>query len=278
MRLKSILKTSCFSLFLLAPAIASGQIPTDVSAFMPSKAEMRQSLIDSGLPAGQIEGILNAMDFPEDGAETETGVSAANTPNDDANENGIDDTEETDPVITRCRKLYQTELFSVSTAFYGDDLGRNAIEVAQTCSMAAAGGSSYSTATIRNDSPGINSNGSTNADDLAEFLELGQYWNGVLSQGRYLSDYNGPIPEDLTEAEMRRLIDGFPRDMQRMMAVSNVTGFTSTDVAVSVYQKCERVRSRVGDNYSRKVQAEKVCLRHVPTADVPSSDTEDDGK
>ena len=278
MRLKSILKTSCFSLFLLAPAIVSGQIPTDVSAFMPSKAEMRQSLIDSGLPAGQIEGILNAMDFPEEAAVTEPGESAANTRNDDANENGINDTEETDPVITRCRKLYQSELFSVSTTFYGDDLGRNAIEVAQTCSMAAAGGSSYSTATIRNDSPSINSKGSTSADDLAEFLELGQYWNGVLSQGRYLSDSNEPRPEDLTEAEMRRLIDGFPRDMQRMMAVSNVTGFTSTDVAVSVHQKCERIRSRVGDNFNRKVLTDKVCIRHVPNADFPSSDTEDDGK
>jgi len=273
MRMKSIMKTSCLALFLLTPAIASGQVPTDFSAFMPSKAEMRQSLIDSGLPAGQIEGILNEMDFPEEGVET-----ATKTANDDANENGIDDTEETDPVITRCRKLYQTELYSVSTTFYGDDLGRNAIEVAQTCSMAAAGGSSYSTATIRNDSPSINSNGSTSGDDLAEFLELGQYWNEVLSQGRYLSDYNGPRPEDLTEAEMRRLIEGFPRDMQRMLEVSDITGFISTDVSVSVHQKCERVRSRVGDNYARKVLADKVCIRHVPNAGDPSSDTEDDGK
>ena len=250
MRIKSIVKASSLAVCWLVPAMASGQMPADISAYMPSKAEMRQGLVEAGMTPAQIETILSSMDFPEEDAVQ---ASDKPTPCIDENANDICDADETDPVITQCRKVYQTELYATSRGLYGDSMGRNAIEVAQTCSMAAAGGAM---------TKGYEDGASGWHFDMDKLMETSSYWTAILSHGRYLSDTDFPEIDNMDEAQLQEMMSSFPRDLQAMMRAAGSEDLKS--IAMPIHNKCERLRSRVGSNYRNNVLVDKVCVDYVP--------------
>ncbi|WP_418152748.1 hypothetical protein AB8615_03965 [Litorimonas sp. RW-G-Af-16] len=154
--MRGMLITSFAALGLLSATAVSAQIPTggDMSAYMPSKAEMRKGLVEAGMTPAQIEQILSSMDFPEATVAAGTRVANAEPACEDANENDICDSEEADPDITQCRAIYQNAIYNAAQNLSGGTLGRNAVEVAQTCSMAAAGGTMYYGKPIGETGPG----------------------------------------------------------------------------------------------------------------------------
>jgi len=242
---------------MLLAANASGQVPSDLSAFMPSKAEMRKSLVDSGMSAAQIEQILNSMDFPEEIESNETASSETESKCVDVNENEVCDADEDDPDVRQCIAIYQNELYATSSSLYGNSLGRNAVEVAQTCSTAAAGGTQvFST----------DSNGGFWRYDIDQLIDIGSYWTQILSHGRYLGDHDMPEMDELSDAQLQSIMAGFPHDLQTMMRSAGSSDFRT--IAEPIHRKCEHIRSRVGNNYRKNSLVKNVCTRHVPDADA----------
>lgn len=243
-------------MFILLAFEARGQVPADISAFMPSKAEMRKSLVESGLSSDQIEQILSSMDFPEDITSNEASQIEIESSCEDVNENKVCDSEEDDPEVRQCLSVYQNELYATSSRLYGDSLGTNAVEVAQTCSTALAGaGTKLHSAENSYGSQGY---------DRGQFFKIASYWTKVLSHGRYLGDHDVPEIDDLNEVQLQSLISSFPHDLRVMMRAAGTSNMYN--LAKPIHAKCERIRANVGENYRNNVLTKKICSRHVPDA------------
>ena len=250
MSIESILKACSLVIFLFLSSYANGQVPEDISAYMPSKAEMRKGLEDSGITPEQIEKILNSMDFPNENPPNVKSLPNTPQPCADTNENDICDMDESDPIITQCRKVYQSELHKSSRGLYGDALGRNSVEIAQTCLMAAAGGSM----TYIPESGWIH--------DMDKLMETSSYWQAVLSHGRYLDGSDIIEMDDLSDERVKEIISTFPRDLQAMLRAAGTEAMRST--SGSIHDKCQNVRSRVKDNYRSKALVDTICIKYVP--------------
>jgi len=233
----------------------AAQISPETMAQMPSKEEVRQSLLASGMPPDQIEKVLGSMPFP-DAVPEDLGQCA------DENNNDICDEEENNPAITTCRKNYVNIIERTARDLYGDYLGKNSLQVSQICGMASLGGTMYQR------------NGAWYADVRQHRVNpLIDYWETIRSYNAYLygrtSENMPELPEDLDAAEIESLFAKLPPAFRD---INNGDGDFRTR-ALPVFEKCEDIRRQVGSFHRREVVDNVVCLKHVPQSlEVPSDE------
>ena len=186
----------------------------------------------------------------------------------DENENDVCDAEEDDPVLTTCRKTYLNIIEKKARDDYGTRLGESAMRIAQTCSMAAAGGTLYYG--HRSNAKSV-AGGKAWYHDKDKLFEIGAYWDAVLSFSRYIFPSEAELSMDLNLEEMDNLIAGLPRDMRAMMKQAG--GGVGPDdnvlyeTALPIDERCENIRSYVGQSYRASVHHNTICLPASPEPD-----------
>jgi len=230
-------------------SLTAAQVPSDMSAYMPSKEDVRKSLVAAGMTPAQIEQALSSMSFPDAAPElAEKGVPA---PCADENNNDICDIEKNDPVITTCRKDYVNIIEKTATDSYGDYLGTNSLRVSQICGMASLGGT-------------MHEEGGAVYADVKQYSvnPIIDYWETIRKYSVNIYGKSSPMPEleDMNDAALEGVIAHLPPAFRDM---NNSTGGFRTR-AMPVFNKCESIRRRVADLYSRDVVDRTICVKHLP--------------
>ncbi|WP_371397958.1 hypothetical protein [Fretibacter rubidus] len=283
-RTLTALSLLCVAAFVTAPMAAAqaspySMTPEQIAAMMPSKSEMRQGLVEAGMTPAQIEQILSGMDFPNEAsnaAPVANGLTKTmQQPCDDVNDNDICDNEEGDPAVSACRTKYLNVVTKYSEDLYRGSLGKTPVRVAQTCSMAAVGGTMY-----YGQKPGSASASSSpawyhNMDDL---MSIAAYWDQIMAYANYLDDGYGAeeVVDNMSDAELERRISQFPPDLQRMMRGHvEGSGASFRNIALPVHNKCEVIRRRVGSAFRQNVLDYSVCTTVVPDAAIADFEGEE---
>lgn len=255
--------------FALAPMAAAQYSQEDIAAMMPSKAEMRAQMEAAGMDPAMMEQVLaNMPDNPSDLSANDQGDG----PCLDANDNDICDDEENDPEIKVCRKFYLNAIEKVAKDTYGRRLGDNALQIGQTCSVAAIGGSMK------------NEDGAWFVD-INRMTGLNAYWEAVIAHGRYLN--NNPMIADPrfleTDEEFNRAMAQFAPDLRSMMSggPSSMDGTAFRVATIPVHNRCENIRRYVGKAWRNSVHDKTICLPQGPEpqmTDMPETETPDGEK
>lgn len=271
-----ILIAGCFTLSL--PALAQFT-PEQIQAMMPSKAEMRQGLVESGMTPAQIDQILSGMDFQNEAP------AAANKPGNpdgacvDEDANGVcDEAEDGDILVLTdmepvCADIYANAMTKFVRDRYNSDLGRSVVEIAQTCVTAAPGGLQYFG--YPKDYTGPRDGSGAWCVDTDALVPLANYLDGVRKSGLR----SGEFPDrdmDIDIDNLDALLATLPRDLRSLMtpAAAGVSadGSAFRDLALPIHNKCEVVRKRVGAMYNSKVVDKRVCEPVPPMPDDKEGD------
>ena len=205
---------------VLAACILSG-VPA--SAQMPSKAEMRQQMLEAGMTPEQVETAMEAVAsfMPPPEAISTAGVTQKPMlPCEDENENRICDEDEDNPETIQCLQTYVNIVEREAQESYGDELGKNALRVAQTCSTAVIGGTMYYGYPGGPDAGG--EGGKAWYTDMDKMLPISGYWKNVIAYARHIYG-PGPDMPDFDEsnfdfARIDEIMAGLPPALQSMLS------------------------------------------------------------
>lgn len=257
----------CTALFAATDFISSAaqaqvpsDMPADLSAFMPSKAEMRKSMLEADMSPAEVEGLLSTMQFPEGDEEEES-------------------SEVDEETRLECLTTYSNIITKLSRDSYGGSLGSSAVEVAQTCSMAAMGGTmKYG---YGNDAPANATGDKAWYVDMAEMIPVTDYWTAILGDAR-AGGVDLFETEDMTADQFDSYAATLPPDLRTLIKGSqNNTGDSSENlrnISVPIHEKCENIRRRAGVNYRASVSDITVCTPFIPDLGDDSLETNEGGK